>query len=68
MAQLSRLDDYVERMYDGTEAATAATALVLELARVPEQLEALIENETLVGLLVRLLREEGRKSQDLALN
>lgn len=68
VAQLSRLDDYVERMYDGTEAATAATALVLELARVPEQLEALIENETLVGLLVRLLREEGRKSQDLALN
>jgi len=65
---LSRLEQYVEMMYDGTESATTATHQVLQLSRSPENLEPLIQNEALVGLLARLLKEEGRKSQDLAIN
>jgi len=67
-ASIERLEEYVEKMYDGTEAATHATHQVLQLSRSPENLEALIQNEALVGLLARLLKEEGRKSQDLAIN
>ena len=65
---LQRLDQYVEGMYDGVEAATQATHQILQLARSPDNLEGLLNNESLLGLLARLLKEEGRKSMDLAIN
>ena len=40
----------------------------LQLARTPENLEPLLENEQLLGLLARVLQEEGPKSMDLAIN
>ena len=43
---------------DGPEAATQATYLVLQLARSPENLESLLQAESLLGLLSRLLLEE----------
>ena len=55
-------------MYDDPETATQATYLILQLARSPENLEQLLENEALLGLLARLLQEEGPKSMDLAIN
>lgn len=42
---------------------TPCPVQVLQLSRSPENLEALIQNEALVGLLARLLKEEGKKSQ-----
>ena len=65
---LDQLERYVERMYDGCEAATQATYMVLQLARSPENLEALLQTESLLGLLSRLLQEEARNSMDLAIN
>ena len=65
---LDQLDRYVEMMYDDPETATQATYLILQLARSPENLEQLLENEALLGLLARLLQEEGPKSMDLAIN
>ena len=50
------------------EAATLATHQILQLARSPDNLEGLLNNESLLGLLARLLKEEGRKSMDLAIN
>jgi len=65
---LDKLERYVERMYDGPEAATQATYMVLQLARSPENLESLLQAESLLGLLSRLLQEEARNSMDLAIN
>jgi len=65
---MDRLDRYVEQMYDDPETATQATYMILQLARSPENLEQLLENEALLGLLARLLQEEGPKSMDLAIN
>ena len=65
---LDQLDRYVEMMYDDPETATQATYLILQLARSPENLEQLLENEAQLGLLARLLQEEGPKSMDLAIN
>jgi len=65
---LANLDRYVEMMYEEVEVATKATAAILQLARAAENLEGLLENEALLGLLARLLQEEGPKSMDLAIN
>ena len=65
---IDNLDRYVEQMYDDPETATQATYMILQLARSPENLEQLLENEALLGLLARLLQEEGPKSMDLAIN
>ena len=65
---LQNLDRYIEGMYDDPETATQATYMILQLARSPENLEPLLENEALLGLLARLLQEEGPKSMDLAIN
>jgi len=65
---LDKLEQYVEQMYDGHEAAAHATYMVLQLARSPENLEALLQAEALLGLLSRLLQEEARHSMDLAIN
>jgi len=68
MPSLDCLDEYVEAMYEGQEAATNATQMVLHLARNPGNLEVLLENESLLGLLARVLQEEGHKSMELAIN
>ena len=46
---LQRLDQYVEGMYDSTEAATESTHMILQLARSPDNLEGLLNNEALLG-------------------
>ena len=65
---IDALDSYIDRTYDGTEAATQATHMMLQLSRSADNLGRMVENESLVGLLCRLLKEEGRKSMDLATN
>jgi len=65
---LDKLDQYMEAMYEEPEAATKATYNILQLARQAENLEPLLENEALLGLLARLLQEEGPKSMDLSVN
>ncbi|THD19439.1 Kinesin-associated protein 3 [Fasciola hepatica] len=68
VAHLTDLDDYLELLYEDTGDKLRASALVLQLARNPDNLEELFQNETLVGALARVLREDWRKSTDLATN
>ena len=60
---LKNVDRYIEMMYDEPETATQATYMILQLARSPENLEQLLENEALLGLLARLLQV--RTTRDL---
>lgn len=67
-ASLAQLPAYIDQCYEGVEAAVHATGLLLQLAREPPALEPLVQDERLLGCLVRLLVDEGKKSADLALN
>ncbi len=68
-ALLDHLDDYLEELYDDESAVKVrATARILELARNPDNLDYLVRHETLLGTISRVLREDARKSSDLALN
>ncbi|VDP80802.1 unnamed protein product [Echinostoma caproni] len=68
VAHLTDLDEYLELLYEDIGDKLRASALVLQLARNPDNLEELFQNETLVGALARVLREDWRKSTDLATN
>ncbi|KAF7249921.1 hypothetical protein EG68_10765 [Paragonimus skrjabini miyazakii] len=68
VAHLTDLDEYLELLYEDIPEKLRASALVLQLARNPDNLEELYQNETLVGALARVLREDWKKSTDLATN
>ncbi|KER23711.1 hypothetical protein T265_08476 [Opisthorchis viverrini] len=68
VAHLTDLDEYLELLYEDIPDKLRASALVLQLARNPDNLEELFQNETLVGALARVLREDWKKSTDLATN
>ncbi|CAH8673104.1 unnamed protein product [Schistosoma rodhaini] len=68
IAHLAELDDYLELLYEGISEKLRASALILQLARNPDNLEELFQNETLIGALARVLREDWKKSTDLATN
>jgi hypothetical protein len=63
-----KLDSYIEMLYDDTEKQVKGTHRILLLARNPDHLEELLMNETLLGVICRLFKEEGRKSVDLVTN
>ncbi|CAH8645191.1 unnamed protein product [Schistosoma margrebowiei] len=67
-AHLTELEDYLELLYEGISEKLRASALILQLARNSDNLEELFQNETLVGALARVLREDWKKSTDLATN
>lgn len=67
-ASMDELPTYIERCYESVETATEATAMILELARSPENLHQLVNDDLLLGCLTRLLSDEGKKSMDLAIN
>ena len=62
-----KLDDYIEQLYDD-DSKVKGTHKILLLARNPDHLEELLMNETLLGVLSRLFREDTRKSIDLSIN
>ena len=62
-----KLDEYIEKLYDD-DSKVKGTHKILLLARNPDHLEDLLMNETLMGVLSRLFREDARKSMDLAIN
>ena len=68
-AHLEDVDDYLERLYDEDMAVKVdATLHVAALARRAENLDALADHPTLPQTLARVLREDGRRSVDLATN
>lgn len=62
------MDNYMELLYEDIASKIKGTALILQLARKPDNLEELVQNETILGALARVLREDWKKSTELATN
>jgi hypothetical protein len=68
-ATLDKIDDYMEKLYDDDmKEKVKGTAMILELAKHAGNLEALIQNESLMGALSRVLKEDYKRSMDLVVN
>lgn len=67
-ASITNTESYVEMLYEDTVDKVRGSALVLQLARNPENLGELCLNDTLLCALARVLREDGRKNLELATN
>ncbi|XP_076873657.1 kinesin-associated protein 3a [Brachyhypopomus gauderio] len=65
-ANINNIDDYVELLYEDVPEKIRGATLILHLARNPDNLEELLQNETVLGALARVLREDWKQSVDLA--
>ncbi|KAM8838685.1 kinesin-associated protein 3-like isoform 1-T1 [Synchiropus picturatus] len=65
-ASVTRVDEYVELLYEGIPEKIRGSALILKLARNPDNLEELLHNEAAIGALARVLREDWKQSVELA--
>uniref|UniRef100_A0A3P8UMC3 Kinesin-associated protein 3a n=1 Tax=Cynoglossus semilaevis TaxID=244447 RepID=A0A3P8UMC3_CYNSE len=65
-ANINSVDEYVERLYEDVPEKIRGATLLLQLARNPDNLEEIILNETVLGALARVLREDWKQSVDLA--
>lgn len=68
VANINDVDEYLDMLYEDLPDKVKGSALLLQLARNPDNLEELFQNETVVSALVRLLREDWKRSTDLATN
>jgi hypothetical protein len=61
-ANIENVDDYMELLYDDDmKVKVKGTAMILDLAKDAGNLEALIQNESLMGALSRVLKEDYKK-------
>ena len=67
-ASLDELDDYMEKLYGSLEEKIEGTGLIVALARDATNLEVLSSNESLMGALARVLKEDYKHSIDLVTN
>ncbi|RXG58277.1 Kinesin-associated protein 3 [Armadillidium vulgare] len=67
-ATLNDLESYIDMLYEDMPDKIKGAAHVLQLARNPDYLEELCHNETVLGALARVLREDWKKSLDLSYN
>jgi hypothetical protein len=78
-ASMDMIDDYLELLYQvsgknetdndkGLKAQIEGTSMILKLCRVVVNLEILIQNNTVMGALTRVLQEEFKKSPELTFN
>uniref|UniRef100_A0A8C7SXN7 Kinesin-associated protein 3a n=1 Tax=Oncorhynchus mykiss TaxID=8022 RepID=A0A8C7SXN7_ONCMY len=65
-ANINCIDDYVELLYEDIPEKVRGATLILHLARNPDNLEELLQNETALGALARVLREDWKQSVDMA--
>ncbi|GAB1600302.1 kinesin-associated protein 3-like isoform X1 [Argonauta hians] len=65
-ANLNDTDDYLELLYEDIPEKVRGTALFLQLARNPDNLSELFHNETVVGALARVLKEDWKRNTELA--
>jgi hypothetical protein len=62
---LESIDDYIENLYEGIREKLIATRKILDLAKVPQNMDSLISNESLMSALTRVLREDTKRSLEL---
>ncbi|XP_054159708.1 kinesin-associated protein 3-like [Oppia nitens] len=67
-AVIDKLDHYIELLYEDLPEKIKGSLLILKLSKNSENLIELTTNETLVCALARVLREDGKKSLELAIN
>ncbi|CAG5073388.1 Similar to KAP115: Kinesin-associated protein 3 (Strongylocentrotus purpuratus), partial [Cotesia congregata] len=67
-AVISNVDSYIELLYEEIPDKIKASALILQLARIPDNLLELTKNESLLSALARVLREDWRRSIELSTN
>lgn len=67
-ASMACLESYVDMLYEEGEDKVRGSAMVLQLARSPDNLGELAANDTLLCALARVLREDGRRDTQLATN
>jgi len=67
-AKIGDIDEYMDLLYEDHDKKIQGTSMVLQIAQNPDNLEEMIQNETLLGCLARVLRDEGLKSMELATN
>ncbi|KAA0708481.1 Kinesin-associated protein 3 [Triplophysa tibetana] len=65
-ANINSIDEYVEFLYEEIPEKIRGATLILHLARNPDNLEELLQNEIALGALARVLREDWKQSVDLA--
>ncbi|XP_018112210.1 kinesin-associated protein 3 L homeolog isoform X1 [Xenopus laevis] len=68
IANINDMDEYIELLYENIADKVRGSALILQLARNPDNLEELLLNETALGALARVLREDWKQSVELATN
>lgn len=67
-ANLNDIEDYMEMLYEDTPTKIKGSGLILQVARNPDNLTELAQNETVLSALARILREEGKASTELTTN
>ncbi|XP_071575699.1 kinesin-associated protein 3 isoform X3 [Temnothorax nylanderi] len=67
-AVISNVDSYIELLYEEIPGKIKGSSLILQLARVPDNLLELTKNESLLSALARVLREDWRRSIELSTN
>nr|XP_020480748.1 kinesin-associated protein 3-like isoform X2 [Monopterus albus] len=65
-ASITKVDEYVELLYEGIPEKIRGSALILQLARNPDNLVELLKSEAALGALARVLREDWKQSVELA--
>ncbi|XP_052790502.1 kinesin-associated protein 3-like [Mya arenaria] len=68
VANINDLDEYLELLYEDVAEKIRGSALLLQLSRNPDNLEELFSNETVVSAMARVLRDDWKKSTELATN
>ncbi|XP_034952369.1 kinesin-associated protein 3 [Chelonus insularis] len=67
-AVISNVDSYIELLYEEIPGKIKGSSLILQLARMPDNLLELTKNESLLSALARVLREDWRRSIELSTN
>ncbi|KAM3875661.1 kinesin-associated protein 3a [Diretmus argenteus] len=65
-ANITNMDEYVELLYENIPEKIRGATLIFHLARNSDNLEELMQHETVLGALARVLREDWKQSVDLA--
>ncbi|XP_037120611.1 kinesin-associated protein 3a [Syngnathus acus] len=65
-ASINSIDEYLELLYEDIQEKIRGATLIFQLARNPDNLEELKQNEMALAALARVLREDWKQSVDLA--
>ncbi|XP_032289317.1 kinesin-associated protein 3 isoform X2 [Drosophila virilis] len=65
---ITNIEEYVDLLYEELSERVRGSAMILQMARNPDNLEELEKSEACLSALSRVLREDWRKSLDLSTN